>query len=99
MAWFDANSDDQTHAVAKFPPNAWGFFDMLGNVGEYVVIDPADKNGVIAGGSYKDEAADVHSGAREPYQRSWQARDPQDPLGRGWLSDGHHVGLRLVMEE
>ena len=31
-AWFDANSQLQTHPVAQKWPNAWGIYDMMGNV-------------------------------------------------------------------
>jgi formylglycine-generating enzyme required for sulfatase activity len=108
VAWFAGNSnvgegDDaspQTHPVAKKRPNAWGFYDMLGNVAEYVVADPDDKLGVAAGGSFQDEAADVHPAAREPYSRKvWQKDECQEPPSVSWLSNGHHIGFRLVMEE
>ena len=36
-AWYDANSNGKYQTVATKKPNAWGLYDMLGNVMEWTL--------------------------------------------------------------
>lgn len=104
-AWCAENSaegneagDPMEHPVAKKKPNAWGFYDMLGNLGEWCTnID--GKPPVLRGGSYLTKANELTCGLRIPFNPEWQERDPALPKSKWWLSDGPFAGFRIVREE
>ena len=42
-AWYRGNAGRQTHAVGTKAPNAWGVYDMYGNVSEWLEDSNDDK--------------------------------------------------------
>jgi formylglycine-generating enzyme required for sulfatase activity len=80
IAWYAENSGNETHAVGQKRPNAWGLYDMLGNMWEWchdgkrtytadTVVDPIGPTGagalrVIRGGSWDFPARFVRAAAR-----------------------------------
>jgi hypothetical protein len=62
VAWHDGNSGDSTHQVGTKTPNAFGIYDMLGNVWEWVE-DEYDASGkqmrILRGGSFYNPSRDV----------------------------------------
>jgi formylglycine-generating enzyme required for sulfatase activity len=97
LAWHWGNSDDKTHKVGTKQPNAWGIYDMLGNVAEW--CQPMDDEvPVVRGGSFDDQPDKVHPTARKKYTPDWQMNDPQNPKSQWWLTDAPFVGFRVVCE-
>ncbi len=43
IAWYSANSGSKTHEAAQKQPNAWGLYDMLGNVWQWTADWSADR--------------------------------------------------------
>jgi sulfatase modifying factor 1 len=54
---------------------------------------------VIRGGSFKSDAKDVRSAARDfTKTKAWLMTDPQMPKSVWWYSDSNDVGFRIVCE-
>lgn len=81
-AWDLDNSDELPHAVAQKKPNAWGLYDMLGNVAEWV-LDEYDKN------FYRASRPDVP--LLEPIMFPTQKKYPDVVRGGSWNDEADRV--------
>ena len=98
-AWFDDNSDKETHPVGQKKPNAFGLYDMHGNVWEWCQDTYGDYNETpkdgSAYGSLGDEKAKVLRGGSwgvNPLNCRSANRDRNVPDDRNFL-----IGARVVV--
>ena len=77
-AWTTDNADYQTHEVGSLRPNAWGLYDMHGNVGEWVLDQ------YIA-----DHYSTLDDGVPAAEAVAWPTQlFPRVFRGGSWLSEG-----------
>jgi formylglycine-generating enzyme required for sulfatase activity len=97
MAWYSQNCGDTTHAVGQKQANAWGLYDMHGNVWEWC----RDWYGSYPGGSGADPTGPSSGAARVFRGGSWDVvadycrsafRLPSGPGGRSPA-----MGFRLAL--
>ncbi|MEP6849516.1 MAG: formylglycine-generating enzyme family protein [Acidobacteriota bacterium] len=96
-AWYDKGSDDKLHPVGQKKANAWGLFDMLGNVEEWVM----DNSHETYAGAPADGSAWTTGG--DSGKHVWRGGSYRDNFVsstyRNWgesTSDDYRHGVRLV---
>ena len=100
MGWYCDNSGDETHPVGQKKPNAWGLYDMHGNVMEWCQ-DTYDSN-YYAASPTSDPCNLDSSGLRRVYRGgSWGSSAPFcRSANRDWVTPGFRddsLGFRPVL--
>ena len=111
-AWYSANSQGKYQKVATKKPNAWGLYDMLGNVMEWTLdqyapyqagaqVNPWVKAKqpyphAVRGGSWNDPADMLRCTARVASDAAWKQQDPQLPKSIWYMTDAQWLGFRLI---
>jgi formylglycine-generating enzyme required for sulfatase activity len=94
--WFDGNSGSKTHPVGQKKPNAWGLYDMHGNVWEWC----QDWYGAYPSGSATDPTGAMSGSRRGSRGGSWlnDARTCRSAHRRGFTPGDRErrLGFRVV---
>lgn len=85
-AWYSKNSEDKFQKVGQKKPNAWGLYDMLGNVSEWT-LDHYDEN-------YLKNLAD---NTTNPVVPATTAKYPKTLRGGGYSDDA--TALRVAARQ
>jgi len=109
FAWFSGNSEGKIHPVGTKQPNAWGLYDMHGNVREWCSdwqsgnlqggLDPVGpakgSDHVSRGGSWGDQPALCRSAYRNTGDQAQSARD-SDPWFGSIPHRSGNLGFRVA---
>jgi formylglycine-generating enzyme required for sulfatase activity len=117
-AWYLKNSPASPftsgtyHTIGTKKPNAWGLYDMLGNVMEWTLDQYAPYTAAAAvnpwarstqpyphavrGGSWNDDETRVTCTARVASDASWKKLDPQLPKSIWYMTNAQWLGFRVV---
>jgi formylglycine-generating enzyme required for sulfatase activity len=103
MPWFGGSNKSGEHPVGRKKPNAWGFFDMQGNMSEWCLDRYAFK---LPGGGVTNPAGPVSGEFRVKRGGNWMqsaeqctsaARTGTSPIHR--TTEGFRVALTLRRAE
>ena len=73
IAWYSHNNGKSTHPVGLKQANAYGLYDMLGNVWEWTADDWDAGHKVVRGGSWGDDAGGVRTSFRGGYAPTFRS--------------------------